>query len=300
MTAGPEGPPHLGGGNQPTSPSGGSGVSDLKARVLSAIVLAPIVLAIVWIGSWPFAVLAAAAAAILIGEWSGISRSRYVDAAVAVAGTCLFAAVLAFAAGYGTVAGVLVLAGALAGQALAWPNDPARLFGTGVFYAGLPMLALVALRSDPAYGLAAIIFLLIVVWTTDIGAYFAGRAMGGPKLAPRISPKKTWSGAIGGLVAAVVASALFVWFLLPADLLPDTLLPLILLAAVLSAVSQCGDLLESALKRRFDVKDSSRLIPGHGGLMDRVDALIVAAVAGGLVGVARGGADAAGAGLLLW
>jgi len=166
--------------------------------------------------------------------------------------------------------------------------------------AGLPMLALVALRSDPAYGLAAIIFLLIVVWTTDIGAYFAGRAMGGPKLAPRISPKKTWSGAIGGLVAAVVASALFVWFLLPADLLPDTLLPLILLAAVLSAVSQCGDLLESALKRRFDVKDSSRLIPGHGGLMDRVDALIVAAVAGGLVGVARGGADAAGAGLLLW
>lgn len=279
----------------PEGPAAAGKTSDLRPRVLSTAVLAPAVLAVVWLGGWPFAVLAAAAAAILLGEWSGVSRDRYFDAAVAVAGAGLFASVLAFAAGYPEVAAILLLAGVLVGQVLAWSRDPARLFAPGVFYAGLPMVALVALRGDPAYGLFAIVWLLIIVWATDIGAYFAGRRIGGPRLAPRVSPKKTWSGAIGGLITAVVVSGLFAWAVLPGGLVA-----VVMLAALLSAVSQAGDILESALKRRFGVKDSSRLIPGHGGLLDRLDALVVAALVAGAIGIARGGLDSAGAGLLLW
>src|SRR5262249_5983935 len=151
------------------------------------------------------------------------------------------------------------------------------------------------LRSDAQYGFLAMIFLFAVVWGTDILAYFVGRAVGGPKLAPWISPKKTWSGAIGG-VAAAIAAAIAVAF---AGGLSN-MAAVALLAAALSIVSQAGDLFESALKRRFDVKDSSQLIPGHGGLMDRLDGFLTAAVAATLIGLAHGGLASAARGLLVW
>lgn len=148
----------------------------------------------------------------------------------------------------------------------------------GLFYAGATGLALAAIRGDDQPGLYAMFFIFAVVWATDILAYFVGRALGGPKLAPSISPGKTWSGAIGGAVSAVAAGVLLAHFLFP-----GTEILAAGLAFVLSACSQSGDLFESFIKRKFGVKDSSRLIPGHGGVMDRVDGLIFACFAASLL-----------------
>src|SRR5262249_46317865 len=134
----------------------------------------------------------------------------------------------------------------------------------------------------------AIIFLFAVVWGTDIIAYFVGRAVGGPKLAPQISPKKTWSGALGGVAAAIAAAVAVVL----AGGLPNMAV-VALLAVGLSIIAQAGDLFESVLKRRFGAKDSSQLIPGHGGLMDRLDGFLTAVVAATLIGLAHGGVASA-------
>ena len=165
----------------------------------------------------------------------------------------------------------------------------------GLLYAGGLLLAPVVLRADPAFGFFAIIFLFAVVWSTDIGAYAAGRGLGGPKLMPRVSPNKTWTGAVGGLVAGVVGGIAVAIF---ADI--GTLVAVGLAAFVLSIASQAGDLLESAIKRRFNVKDASGIIPGHGGLMDRLDGFMVASVVAVLIGLVRGGFAAPGRGLLGW
>jgi phosphatidate cytidylyltransferase len=129
---------------------------------------------------------------------------------------------------------------------------------------------------------------------TDIGGFFAGRGIGGPKLWPRISPKKTWAGAVGGFAASLVVAAGFAAFGLGKSV------PLLLTGAALSIVSQLGDLFESAVKRRFGVKDSSNLIPGHGGLMDRLDGFVAAVVLAAIFGALRGGMDGAGRGLMIW
>jgi phosphatidate cytidylyltransferase len=151
------------------------------------------------------------------------------------------------------------------------------------------------LRSDPVHGFLAIIFLFAIVWATDILAYFAGRALGGPKLMPRVSPKKTWSGALAGIIAAILVAVAIAKLAGLAGLAP-----IVVVAALLSVVSQAGDLFESALKRRFGAKDSSQLIPGHGGLMDRLDGFVTAAVLAAVIGFARGGFEAPGRGLLVW
>jgi phosphatidate cytidylyltransferase len=157
------------------------------------------------------------------------------------------------------------------GIALIILQGTSRWLPVGLFYAGATGLALAAIRSDDRLGLFAMLFVFAVVWATDILAYFVGRALGGPKLAPSISPGKTWSGAIGGAISAVVAGVVFIHFLLPgAEIIAAGV------AFVLSVCSQLGDLFESFIKRKFGVKDSSRLIPGHGGVMDRVDGLIFA------------------------
>jgi phosphatidate cytidylyltransferase len=146
------------------------------------------------------------------------------------------------------------------------------LLAFGVPYIALGSVALVWVREDAAGGLGLLIYVLFAVWATDIGAYAAGKSIGGPRLAPRISPKKTWAGLIGGMLsAALVGAGVAAAF--------GAALPVVaaLLGAVLAVVGQAGDLFESAIKRRYNVKDSGRLIPGHGGLLDRVDGLIVAA-----------------------
>jgi phosphatidate cytidylyltransferase len=165
----------------------------------------------------------------------------------------------------------------------------------GILYAGLMFAAPVLLRADAKLGLIAILLLFAIVWGTDILGYFAGRTFGGPKLWPAVSPKKTWSGAIAGtfgaMVVAVLVAALFGSFNQPA---------IALIALLLSVVAQLGDLLESWVKRQFGAKDASHLIPGHGGVMDRLDGFWAAALLGCLIGLARGGFDAPASGLLVW
>ncbi len=165
--------------------------------------------------------------------------------------------------------------------------------GPDALLAGIPYLvpgivALPWLRADDATGRENVLFLLIVVWASDIGAYVVGRLVGGPKLAPAISPGKTWSGAVGGLIAAISVA----WFF--SGVLGAPPARGLLIGACLGIASQAGDLLESAIKRGFGVKDSGRLIPGHGGLLDRIDGLLVAAPAAALL------AAYFGRGVALW
>jgi phosphatidate cytidylyltransferase len=165
----------------------------------------------------------------------------------------------------------------------------------GILYAAVMVLAPVILRRDAEYGLFAILLLFGVVWATDILGYFAGRAFGGPKLWPAVSPKKTWSGAIAGtLGAALVAAAGAAYFdRFQLGTIAGT-------SVLLSVVAQLGDLMESAIKRKFGAKDASHIIPGHGGVMDRLDGFWAAALVGCLIGLVRGGFDAPARGLLLW
>ena len=164
----------------------------------------------------------------------------------------------------------------------------------GVPYVAFPGIAFILLRDDASHGLVAMAWLFAAIWAADTLAYFAGRLIGGPKLWPAVSPKKTWAG-LGGAVAggALAGLAFAVW-------LGQGILPLVLIGGLLGVVEQGGDLFESALKRHFGVKDSGRLIPGHGGVLDRVDGLAAAAMVAALLGVMHRGTEAAGAGLLIW
>jgi phosphatidate cytidylyltransferase len=173
-------------------------------------------------------------------------------------------------------------------------GEPRRWAAAGFLYAAIAQMASVVVRLDRQEGLAALILVLLVVWATDIGGYFAGRAIGGPKLWPRVSPKKTWAGALGGFAASLAVSAGFVAFGF------GKVWPMLLLAAVLSIASQLGDLFESAVKRRFGVKDSSHIIPGHGGLLDRLDGFVAAIALAAIFGVLRGGVDGVGGALMVW
>jgi phosphatidate cytidylyltransferase len=164
-----------------------------------------------------------------------------------------------------------------------------------VCYAGALLLSAVLLRGSDWLGFIALVLLFAVVWTTDIFGYFAGRAFGGPKLMPSVSPKKTWSGAIAG-----VAGAMVVAMLVAAAFGGLNKIAFACLALLLSVLSQAGDLLESAIKRRFGAKDASGLIPGHGGVMDRLDGFWAAALAACVIGVLRGGFGDAARGLLIW
>ncbi|OYW40412.1 MAG: hypothetical protein B7Z45_04250 [Azorhizobium sp. 12-66-6] len=155
-------------------------------------------------------------------------------------------------------------------------------------------LPVIVLRGDTGIGGLAVVFLFAVVWGTDVGAYFTGRTIGGPKLAPRLSPNKTWSGAIGGAAVGTIAGSglvmAFGFSFSPA---------LVAIGVLISSVSQCGDLTESAFKRAFGVKDTGGLIPGHGGVLDRLDGFMAAALLALLIGLARL-AEAPASGLLLW
>jgi phosphatidate cytidylyltransferase len=192
--------------------------------------------------------------------------------------------VVLIAAGRPEAALICLLGGALLGALVAWMFDgPSVWTGLGVVYLGLPALALIWLRSLPDLGWGLLLGLLVVVWTTDTAAYVAGRSLGGPRLAPAVSPSKTWSGLCGGVLGAALVGALAAWLLgsgRPAQAAG--------LGAILAAVSQLGDLIESAFKRLAGVKDSGSLIPGHGGILDRVDGLLLAAPVLALLGLIAG------------
>jgi phosphatidate cytidylyltransferase len=277
---------------------------ELVLRVCSALVLAPLAVGVAYVGGWIFVAFWLLAAMVVLWEWTSVVAGRD-QRPVLMAGGAAVALAIALAASLGNaaegihavrlLAAMTVLAMGMLGVAALAPRAERAWIAAGIPYAGAVGIAPVLLRSDAELGFLAIVWLFAIVWATDIFAYFIGRAVGGPKLAPRFSPKKTWSGAIGGVVAAVVVAVVIARL---AKL--NGLLPIAMIVVLLSVAAQAGDLFESMLKRRFGAKDSGRLIPGHGGLMDRLDGFVTAAVVAAVIGFARGGVEAPARGLLMW
>jgi phosphatidate cytidylyltransferase len=262
--------------------------SDLRLRVLSAVVLAPLALACIWFGGAAFTLLVAVVTIGLAYEWIQLCERR-TPLLAALIFLALPAAVVLAAVGHAVGALLLLAAATVAAAAYAGGIGRAKPLPFGIPYLGLGSVALVWLRLLPETGRADVIILLLLVWASDIGAYLVGRIIGGPRLAPAISPGKTWSGAVGGL-AAVVAVGLITSATLGGAAAPRVAG----FAALTGCVSQIGDLFESHLKRRFGVKDSGWLIPGHGGLLDRLDAVLFAAPLAGLLALILG------AGVVIW
>ncbi len=275
------------------SPKGGIGRllgrenrRELLLRLASALVLGAGVLYVTYLGGWPFLLLLALGAALMAQEWGRIVRGRPVDSLI---GPHIFAALVALflaAQSYLLIACLVLLLVAVLLHFLSGERHTRPWSAAGVLYTGLPVAALAWLSGGMAGGGSqAIFYLFAVVWATDIGAYVVGRLIGGPKLAPRISPGKTWAGFVGGVLLGAMVGWGFALFAAPAN--PGVIA---LLSLGLAMVSQLGDLLESALKRHFGVKDSGTLIPGHGGILDRVDGLVTAALLAALVAYLHGGA----------
>lgn len=248
---------------------------ELRRRLLSALVLAPAVLAIVYLGGWAFAALVALAAMLMSVEWqrlTGNGQDRVLMATQAVVALAAIVLTLQLAV---TAALAVTLAGALLLVGLArWRGGRPSWAGLGTLWLTLPCLALVWLRSATEAGFELLLGLLLVVWACDTAAYFVGRAVGGPRLAPRLSPSKTWAGLAGGALGSALVASLWAQasgLAAPAEAAAA--------GGALAVLAQIGDISESAVKRRFGVKDSGALIPGHGGLLDRVDGLLFAAPA---------------------
>ena len=253
----------------------------LVKRIITGVVLIIVALVAVRFGGLGFTALIAVATLIMFAEWAVMHR---IGRGLRLAGLGLLAAVIAALAVVAPAEAVMALAagaGLLGLFASRLQKGAGFWTAAGLLYAGLPAVALIWLRGLPL-GLEAVIFLLLCVWAADIVAFFTGRALGGRKLAPSISPNKTWSGAIGGVVGAIVIAggAAAVWL---AELDGKGFGYFFALAGGLAILSVLGDLFESGLKRRAGVKDSGTLLPGHGGVMDRLDGLVPVAVAAAAV-----------------
>jgi phosphatidate cytidylyltransferase len=282
--------------------AGGAGASNVTLRIASAAVLAPIAIGFAYVDGWLFLVLCAAAAAGILWEWTRLVAD-HPDRRVLIPGLAALLAAL-FLTGFdqpGAAAATIVIGAALAGGAIAalprrYPaRNPVGWAAGGILYAGIAFLGPALIRSDPTLGFVAVLYLMVTVWATDIFAYAIGRTIGGPLLWRQVSPRKTWAGAIGGLVGGVAAGTMVAY----ASGI-DRLAAIGVIALVLSLLTQAGDLFESAVKRRFGAKDASHLIPGHGGLMDRLDGFLVAGFAALLIGLLRAGTAAPAQGLLVW
>ena len=293
--------------NQGNTGAGGSlaparaNARNLTRRIISACVLAPLALGATYVGGWAFIAVCLIAASAVLWEWASL-KGHPPDVAVLACGLpmLVFAAALAGQGENQPAIAVTMVGAMLAAAAPLSPRYSVTALRSGwsaggVIYAGIVLLCPIFLRNDPQFGLQALLFLFAIVWATDILAYFVGRAVGGPLLWPRLSPNKTWAGAVGGLVGGVAAGIAVAY----ASGGPRAAVAGVL-ALILSIVAQAGDLFESAVKRRFGVKDASNLIPGHGGMMDRLDGFLVAALAAVLIGILRQGLVAPARGLLVW
>lgn len=256
--------------------------SELQTRVVVGLALICVALGALLAGGIAFWVLVSVAGVLMQGEWAGLMKATETHKRLSMFAICVPLAIMApapLAAGPSFLALALILAAAL----FVWFATRSSLIAVGIIYISVPALSLLLLRLQmPAsHGLLLALWALGLVWATDIGAYFVGRAVGGPKLAPYISPAKTWSGLAGGVGAALIFGFALNGF---------AGLPVRLAAAsgLLAVAAQGGDLLESFLKRRAGVKDSSNLLPGHGGLLDRMDGVVAAAPLAALLAFAPG------------
>jgi phosphatidate cytidylyltransferase len=270
--------------------------ADLKRRVPSAVALGLLALGATWYGGFPFLLFWTLAALIVWYEWATVVRAEPRTTVLAIGGLAIAIAAVLLSLKFPLPALLAILIGIGTVFALTQPGGDARKWSAGgLGYAALAAIPIILLRDDPRFGFFAAIWIYAVVWLTDIAAYFCGKFIGGKKLAPSISPSKTWSGAIGGTLfgmlggaaVATLANARFAVMHL-------------VVALVVSVFSQAGDIFESSVKRRFGTKDSSHIIPGHGGVMDRLDAFIAACALALLIGLLRGGFSAPAAGLLQW
>lgn len=257
--------------------------SELRLRIISGAVLVVLALGATWAGGWLFAALWSAAGIAIAYEWMTLTAVESRSAVSLAAGAGILALVVGnvFAASPPVLWSIAVI-GLLAVAALARGGVGRAWAVTGFAYAGTAAVVPLAVRDGSPLGIMAMFWMFAVVWTTDVAAFFVGRAVGGPKLWPRVSPKKTWSGFVGGLAAATAAATAVAaathWIEGSANLGL-----LAVFSALASIASQFGDLGESYLKRLFGVKDSGWLIPGHGGVLDRLDGFVAVAFLVGLV-----------------
>lgn len=260
--------------NEPANPGAdGGGRGNLALRTASAAVLIPVALACVWLGGIWYVLLLAVVALSAAAEWRAMAGLERRGVGTVLITTPLFALIAAEAASPQIGLVVLAVGLVIAAGAFGSPWAERRWAIVALLHIGVPVLALMLLRGLPGLGIDLVFFLFAAVWLADIGGYAAGRAAGGPRLAPAISPNKTWAG-LAGTVALPAAGALAfaAWSGLDAG-------PLLGVTVALALVAQAGDLFESWVKRRFGVKDSGNSIPGHGGVLDRVDGVIFAAPA---------------------
>jgi phosphatidate cytidylyltransferase len=268
--------------------------TDLGPRFASAIVLLILTIVGLYFGGWIFAALVGAVFAGCYREWERMVTLKPLTPVGGVLIGLVALSALAFPL-YGAI-GTLAVIAVAAVIALFAPHPVGAWRAGGVVFIGLVIVAVLAMRGTTPDGFLAGIFLGFVIWSTDTGAFFTGRQIGGERLAPDISPSKTWSGAIGGLAFGALAG-LVVWLIVA----PQSRWWVgLILAAAMSILGQVGDLAESAIKRRFRIKDSGDIIPGHGGLMDRLDSLTFGVLLLFVIGWSRGGIDGVASGFLNW
>ncbi|WDR05902.1 phosphatidate cytidylyltransferase [Devosia rhodophyticola] len=267
--------------------------ADLRPRLLSALVLVILTVGALYFGSYLFALVVGAVFAGAYREWETmVTRAPLSSVGMVLIGLVGLSA-LAFPA-FGIV-GVATVIAVAAGIAVAFGGEGVWWRASGLAFFGLVIMAVLAMRGTGTAGMFAGIYLGIVVWTTDSAAFFTGRQIGGEKLAPDISPSKTWSGALGGLALGTTCGTI-AWILIS----PSAWWVGLLLSAIISLLGQLGDLSESAIKRHFRIKDSGDIIPGHGGLMDRLDSLTFGVLFVFVLGLIHADLANVAAGLLYW
>ncbi|SFK05353.1 phosphatidate cytidylyltransferase [Methylocapsa palsarum] len=258
-------------------------MSDLLPRAASSLVLMALALGSVWLGGEAFSVIWLAAAFAIVYEWQSIIATARLLPRILIAGLALVLAGQFASKGSPGFASYIIALGGVFAASTAGQGRRIWAFA-GLAYAGALLVSVTALYHSAAFGAGFILWLFATVWGTDVFAYFGGRMIGGPKLWPQISPSKTWSGTLLGVFAGALIGSAVGFGGIGHSIATPQLFGLGLLTAL---VSQGGDLFESWVKRYFGVKDSSVLIPGHGGFMDRLDGFAAAAACAALVAASR-------------
>ncbi len=271
------------------------GFADLGPRIGSAIAMISAAIGTLYIGGAVFLLFWSCAAIAVNWEWQKLVGGEKVEARSLIGGVTISTAAILGYLQFVSLALAVIIAGALTMPLFSGPTGRVWAVG-GVVYAGALAFSVCVLRASEPYGLVAIAMLFAIVWGTDIFAYFGGRLIGGPKLWPAVSAGKTWSGTIAGIVSGAALGLSAARLGVGEGL---AVVPTSLICVAVAAVSQAGDLFESGIKRHFGVKDSSNLIPGHGGVMDRLDGFTFAVIFALGLGLSRAGPSVAD-GLFFW